>query len=128
MKKTKGLAVLVMVIAMTLSSAFAGFAQTGWVANDGVWNYYSSNGKKAANQWVKNGDTLFWIEEDGAMAVNKWHKDGTHWYWLDGSGEAVTGWKEIDGKWYFFNDDNTMATDTTIGSYYVGKDGAWTKK
>ena len=50
---------------------------------------------------------------------------GDEKYWLDGSGAAVTGWQEIDGKWYYFQEDNTMATDMTIDSYYVGKDGAW---
>ena len=126
-RKTNGLAVLALAAVMTLSSAFVGFAETGWVANDGVWNYYSSSGAMAKNQWVKNGDSLFWIEEDGAMAVKKWHKAGEVWYWFDGSGAAATGWQEIDSKWYYFDENHVMVTDTTIDSYYVGKDGAWTK-
>ena len=74
---------------------------------------------------MANGDVLFWIEEDGTMATSKWHEQDHTWYYLDASGAAVTGWKEIDGKWYYFKEDHAMATEETIGSYYVGKDGAW---
>ena len=35
-----------------------------------------------------------------------------------------TGWKQIDGKWYYFYADGSMAVNTTIGSYQVGADGA----
>ena len=79
----------------------------------------------AKNTWIKNGDVLFWIEEDGTMATSKWHEQDHTWYYLDASGAAVTGWKEIDGKWYYFKEDHAMATEETIGSYYVRKDGAW---
>ncbi|MDO4962423.1 MAG: hypothetical protein Q4E57_11345 [Eubacteriales bacterium] len=34
-------------------------------------------------------------------------------------------WMLIDGLWYYFNDAGYMATDSWIGDYYVGKDGAW---
>lgn len=97
----------------------------GWVRSGESWNYYKSDGTMASNQWIKSGDVLFWIQEDGTMAVNTWLESGDEKYWLDGSGAAVTGWQEIDGKWYYFQEDNTMATDMTIDSYYVGKDGAW---
>ena len=59
------------------------------------------------------------------MATSKWPEQDHTWYYLDASGAAVTGWKEIDGKWYYFKEDHAMATEETIGSYYVGKDGAW---
>ena len=42
----------------------------------------------------------------------------------------LTGWKQIDGKWYYLNEisDGTkgaMMTDTWIGDYYVNPDGIW---
>ena len=122
MKKT---AVFCMAAVLVLSSAFCSFAENGWKRSGSVWNYYYSNGKMAKNTWIKNGDVLFWIEEDGTMATSKWHEQDHIWYYLDASGAAVTGWKEIDDKWYYFREDHAMATDETIGSYYVGKDGAW---
>ena len=121
----KRAAVLCMAVLLTLSSAFLSHAEIGWKRSGSVWNYYYSNGKMAKNTWIKNGDVLFWIEEDGTMATSKWHEQDHTWYYLDASGAAVTGWKEIDGKWYYFKEDHAMATEETIGSYYVGKDGAW---
>lgn len=121
----KRAAVLCMAVLLTLSSAFCSYAENGWKRSGNVWNYYYSNGKIAKNTWVKNGDVLFWIEEDGTMATSKWLEQDHAWYYLDASGAAVTGWKEIDSKWYYFREDHSMASDETIGSYYVGKDGAW---
>lgn len=121
----KKILVLCVAALLVLSSAFCSFAETGWKHNGNVWNYYYSNGKMAKNTWIKNGDVLFWIEEDGTMATSKWLEQERTWYYLDASGAAVTGWKEIDSKWYYFKEDHVMASDETIGSYYVGKDGAW---
>ena len=119
------LAVLTMALAMTLSFAMPAMAETGWVYNGSVWNYYHADGHMGRTQWIKNGDSMFWLKDDGAMAVSEWIKEGETWYWLDGSGCAATGWVEIDGKWYYFFEDHHMASNETINSRYVGKDGAW---
>ncbi len=123
--KKKTITALILTVSMALSFVLNGFAQTGWKHNGDAWNYYSTDGTMAKNQWVKNGDSLFWIEEDGSMAVNKWHEHDRKWYYLGPSGAAETGWQVIDEKWYYFKEDYVMAADETIGSYYVGKDGAW---
>ena len=94
---------LILTVLMVLASAFPVLAQTGWVRSGESWNYYKSDGTMASNQWIKSGDVLFWIQEDGTMAVNTWLESGDEKYWLDGSGAAVTGWQEIDGKWYYFH-------------------------
>lgn len=67
-------------------------AANGWQQNDsGQWNYY------------RNGES-----------VKGWLSEDQKWYWLD----KVTGimfagdWKQIDGKWYYFYADGTMAANT----------------
>lgn len=67
-------------------------AANGWQQNDsGQWNYY------------RNGES-----------VKGWLSEDQKWYWLD----KVTGmmfagdWKQIDGKWYYFYADGTMAVNT----------------
>ena len=67
-------------------------AANGWQQNDsGQWNYY------------RNGES-----------VKGWLSEEQKWYWLD----KVTGmmfaggWKQIDGKWYYFYADGTMAVNT----------------
>ena len=36
-----------------------------------------------------------------------------------------TGWLNLDGTWYYLNDDGSMAKDAWIGTYYVDASGAW---
>jgi lactocepin len=39
-----------------------------------------------------------------------------------------TGWKLINGKWYYLNPKSgKMAYSTTIDGYKLGSDGAWIK-
>ncbi|MCB6990430.1 InlB B-repeat-containing protein [bacterium 210820-DFI.6.38] len=76
----------------------------GWVQNDsGEWSYY------------KNGDL-----------VKGWLSNDQKWYWLDkNTGKMFSGgWKQIDGKQYYFYADGSMAVSTKVGGYEVGADGA----
>lgn len=36
----------------------------------------------------------------------------------------ASGWKEIGGKWYYFNANGVMAVNATIDGYTIGPDGA----
>ena len=67
-------------------------AANGWQQNDsGQWNYY------------RNGES-----------VKGWLSEDQKWYWLDkATGIMFAGdWKQIDGKWYYFYADGTMAVNT----------------
>ncbi len=122
------IAVIASVLLLTLLPVFSAFAQTesNWEYRDGNWYYIDASGKVASNQWLKTGNMLYWMNEDGTMATNTWLEKDHNWYYLDGSGAAVTGWNKIGDDWYYFDEEtNTMVTDTYIGSWYVGKNGAW---
>jgi foldase protein PrsA len=54
----------------------------------------------------------------------EWKKDDTG-YWFEDGGSWVTGWKNLDGKWYYFNSNGYMAHDTEIDGWKLGSDGAW---
>jgi mRNA-degrading endonuclease RelE of RelBE toxin-antitoxin system len=54
----------------------------------------------------------------------QWKQDSKGWWNTEGSSWSV-GWKEIDGKWYYFGQDGYMAHDTKIDGYQLGSDGAW---
>ena len=56
----------------------------------------------------------------GASA--SWKQDSNGWWNTEGNSWSI-GWKQIDGKWYYFNSDGYMAHDTLVDGYYVGKDG-----
>ena len=54
----------------------------------------------------------------------EWKNDNTG-YWYEDGDSWVTGWKNVDGKWYYFNSNGYMAHDTEIEGCKLGSDGAW---
>ncbi|MBE6088432.1 MAG: DUF4362 domain-containing protein [Clostridium beijerinckii] len=54
----------------------------------------------------------------------EWKQDSNGWWNTEGSSWSI-GWKQIDGKWYYFNYNGYMAKDTTVDGYKLGSDGAW---
>ena len=66
---------------------------------------------------------------DGSIdLVTSWDKGDTVGSERDSSGAMVTGWKKIDGKWYYFNPVSdgargTMAADSEIDGHRIGSDG-----
>lgn len=65
---------------------------------------------------------IFTIYPIGVSA--EWKQDSNGWWNSEGSSWSV-GWKQIDGKWYYFGQDGYMVHDTTIDGYKMGSDGAW---
>lgn len=55
----------------------------------------------------------------------EWQSNSTGWWYTEGNSYA-TGWRQIDGKWYYFYSDGYMAHDEWIGDYCLGSSGAWT--
>ncbi len=84
-----------------------------------TWKYFYSNGN-----YEINGKVYFF--KDGVMQSNGWNSseytwDGkiyTDWYYANPNGELATGWKQIDGKWYYFSDWGWMYSD---GLYTINK-------
>lgn len=57
--------------------------------------------------------------------AGQWQQDSTGWWYQeDNNNYPVNSWKELDGKWYYFNQDGYMVSNTWIGNYYLGSDGA----
>ena len=82
---------------------------------DQYYAYINANSVYALNS-VQNGNTS-----------GKWIRDGQgYWYWYEGS-NYVTGWKEINSIWYYFNTSGVMQTSQWIGNYYVLADGTMAK-
>ena len=115
-----------------------------WVQTNGVWKYNDATGNPVKNSWVQN----YYVKDDGGMATG-WISNGGNWYYLgmDGArkigwqqvngmwyylelaeGKMKTGWmKETNGKYYYLNNNGSMAYNTTIQGYKLGSDGAWVK-
>ena len=93
--------------------------KTGWKLTDGYW-YFIENDGTMAKGWHK--------AESGEWTYNGKDTDGS-WYFLcdgkeDGAlGVMKTGWQQIDGKWYYFNTNGVMASNTIIEGYTLNSSG-----
>jgi hypothetical protein len=75
----------------------------GWSRNDaGQWLYIGENGK-AVTGWLTEGDAKYYSTGNGLMVSGKW--------------------LQIDGKWYYFYADGSLARDTKIDGYEVDENG-----
>ena len=130
-----------------------GVATTGWKQISKKWYFFDSKGvllepdslycKDHYDPYkIDNGiyevyvsGSYYCFKKDGSMVANSWVSifNGGSWYYLDKNGKLVTGWKQIDKKWYYFDPDNgsKMVSDYWIdypeGShnwYYFDKSGA----
>lgn len=75
-------------------------------------------------------NSLYVFGDDGAMLTGGWYqyKDtyGSTWYYANADGTAARGWKEISGKWYYFDSwDGMMYTNCYVDGCWLGADGAW---
>ena len=87
-----------------------GVLQTGWVKDGNRWRYY--DGAKAQKGWLH-------LKTDGEEKI----------YYLNKEGLLESGkWVKIDGKWYYFYPDGTLAVNTQIDGYEVDRKGVRKEK
>ena len=82
-----------------------GILKTGWVKDGDNWRFYSGN-IMLVGFWDlgANGDNkTYYFTKDGIMVAGKW--------------------LEIDGKWYYFYTDGSLAKSTKIDDYEVDANG-----
>lgn len=78
----------------------------GWVKNTVGWWYRYKDGSWPADcmvelPWSQGIDT-FCFDSRGYM-VTGWRKIEGKWYYFDENGAMVTGWRKINGKWYYLS-------------------------
>lgn len=59
------------------------------------------------------------------IAHAEWKQDNTGWWFTEGDNSWATGWRQIDNKWYYFNNNGYMVTNTTINGYKIDNNGVW---
>lgn len=85
----------------------ANAVKIGWAQANGGWEFFDSTGNLLKNSWYfdRNYGEWYYLGTDGMMSINSW---------------ILTG-----GKYYYVGHDGAMVTNTVIGKYKVGSDGAW---
>ena len=79
---------------------------------------------KTNAEWRK--DNRGWWYVEGEFWITGWKQLDSKWYYFGQDGYMKTGWlKDKDNKWYYLKDDGSMAYDTVIDGYKIGSDGAW---
>ncbi|WP_459481477.1 hypothetical protein [Clostridium saccharoperbutylacetonicum] len=61
------------------------------------------------------------ISPIGASA--EWKSDNNGWWYAEGNSYA-TGWKKINGKYYFFSKDGYMVKNNIVNTHILGNDGS----
>lgn len=75
--------------------------------------------------WTQSNGAYYFKDNSGNIQKG-WVKDGGNWYYLDPStGAMKTGWIQDGGNWYYCWSNGQMATNTTVGGYKLGSNGAW---
>lgn len=134
-------AMLYRYIKLTIDPATA----QGWALNDAGQYFYYKDGKTLIGSQAIDGVKYF-FETNGTLKAG-WVKDGENWrfysannmlvgWWNIGSGDAqktyyfdtygnmVSGkWIQIDGKWYYFNANGSLAKSTKVDGYEVDENG-----
>jgi glucan-binding YG repeat protein len=100
----------------------SGAMKTGWLQSGGKWYYLNPSGDMAAG-WKQISGKWYYFDASGVMKTG-WLQSSGKWYYLNPGGDMATGWKKINNKWYYFYNDGSMAYNTVIQGYKLGKDGA----
>lgn len=143
------------------SSASGGSGSSGGSSSSGRSGYTSyMPGQLGTAGWIKDGKGWWYRKTDGTWPHDEWCEleflDRKDWYYFDKNGYVVsgwlkwnesnyylnpisngwfgrmeTGWKNVDGKWYFFepvsgrNKGHLFVNTVTPDGYKVDSNGVW---
>lgn len=94
----------------------------GWHLIKGSWYLFDENGYRQTG-WQTIDQDRYYLNEDGRMSVG-WFAYEDNWYYADSDGRMQTGWiMDQPGKYYYLNEDGTMAHDVVVDGYQLDAAG-----
>lgn len=118
---------------------------TGWKQIGGKWYYFAEyNGRMYSDGSYEIDGKRYAFNKDGHMLGQGggWVKDetewGENWFFSNSDGSLISGWKQIGGTWYYFDEYGYMmsnGSDVIDGTPYafgedgamLGRNGGWVK-
>ena len=99
----------------------------GWNKINGNW-YYLSEENNSYGEMYCNAVTpdQYYVGASGAQVTQEgWINAGYAWIYLQKDNKAATGWKQLNGNWYYFSENGQMfEASTSYDGYYLKADGA----
>ncbi len=93
--------------------SWGGALNTGWNKIGIDWYYFNSDCTMKKDEYFWSGGELYYLRTWGGRMYNGWHEDKATgaWYLFDSAGRAYRNRQVRDGRdTYYFNDDGTMYT------------------
>jgi len=82
-----------------------------WQYNKDLKGYtYQLNNIQAHDGIAQINNDLYYFDSLGVMVSNNWISYGNYKMYAEDNGQIVTGWKMIEGKWYYFSNGGIMLT------------------
>ncbi len=104
--------------AATAADSGAGFGINAQEEEEGsvsLQEYYAKNNVKSDGTWINSGAS--YQLPDGSIWKG-WILSSGNYYYTDSTGMLATGWKSIDGDWYYFY---TASNEKQNSKYVKGK-------
>lgn len=97
-------------------------AKSSWVSS-------SRQSVGASEGWKKAADNIrwWWQNSDGTYPVSQWKEINGKWYYFDAQGYMATGWIQVNGLYYYLDPaTGTMyANCYTPDHFWVDENGVW---
>ena len=99
-----------------------GKRRTGWLKLEGLWYYFWSDGTLATGWCFCNDGYWYYFNKETGVVHRGWitTADGSRYYMRPENAREQTGWREIDGLWYYFGKNGKMMT-----GWVLANDGWW---
>lgn len=107
-------------------------ADAGLLNNSGSGSVSGPSGQVNGG-WQQDSTGWYYVKSDGSRAANEWLTINGKEYWFDSNQYMATGWRQfVGGIWYYFNADGSLAKSSWVQNsqgqwFYVGANGEMLK-
>lgn len=106
------------------------------LADAGILSGTSSGNGTPSGQngtWQQDSSGWYYVKSNGSRAANEWLTINGKEYWFDSNQYMATGWRQfVGGIWYYFKNDGSLAKSQWVQNsqgqwFYVGTNGEMLK-